>query len=234
MNGFFRKWNEFMRVNDDDVVEECYDYHLTISILNDLIDSWIDQTLEVIQRCLHDCHLGVDAIDGVIIVGGSSNIPLVRKKLTEFFDHGKLKFELDVNACVSYGASLFARYRDVVQEEYVEGTKYDYFTKVLKYKDGKKIIKPTIMIKKGTPFNETIEKEYKIPKEYGGILQDVIFEGDAHNTARAVELARIECTNMPQRIKYVFRFAQDGLLHYRIEDSETRRVLLQDMCLSRL
>ena len=50
-----------------------------------LATRWIDHTIEHCARALRDAGLGPDDIDQVVMVGGSTRVPLVRSKTKEFF-----------------------------------------------------------------------------------------------------------------------------------------------------
>lgn len=72
-----------------------------------LIAKWIDKTLQCCQAALEDASLTKDDIDQIILVGGSTRIPYVRRKVKEFF--GKEPYTaLDPMEVVALGASIQA------------------------------------------------------------------------------------------------------------------------------
>ncbi len=83
--------------------------HLDITItrakFNELISDLIDQTQKLVQKCLSDAGLSASKVDKVILVGGSSRIPLVQemvKKIT-----GKDPFKgINPDECVAIGAAI--------------------------------------------------------------------------------------------------------------------------------
>ncbi len=83
--------------------------HLDITItrakFNELISDLIDQTQKLVQKCLNDAGLSTSKVDKVILVGGSSRIPLVQemvKKIT-----GKDPFKgINPDECVAIGAAI--------------------------------------------------------------------------------------------------------------------------------
>ncbi|MDP3447115.1 MAG: molecular chaperone DnaK [Eubacteriales bacterium] len=83
--------------------------HLDITItrakFNELINDLVEQTRTLMQKCLSDSGLSASQIDKVILVGGSSRIPLVQdvvKKIT-----GKEPFKgINPDECVAIGASI--------------------------------------------------------------------------------------------------------------------------------
>lgn len=85
--------------------------HLVIKVtqakLESLVEELVDSTLEPLRIALKDADLGVSEIDDIILVGGQTRMPLVQKKVTEFFGKDPRK---DVNAdeAVALGASIQA------------------------------------------------------------------------------------------------------------------------------
>ncbi|MBF0440490.1 MAG: molecular chaperone DnaK [Oligoflexales bacterium] len=63
--------------------------HLNVSIsrsqFEKLIADLVEQTLEPCRRCLKDADMTINEIDEVILVGGSTRIPLVQKRVHDFF-----------------------------------------------------------------------------------------------------------------------------------------------------
>lgn len=83
--------------------------HLDITItrakFNELINDYVEQTRTLMQKCLSDAGLSASQVDKVILVGGSSRIPVVQdmvKKVT-----GKEPFKgINPDECVAIGASI--------------------------------------------------------------------------------------------------------------------------------
>jgi len=58
---------------------------LSRSKLESMISDLIDRTMEPCKKALEDAGITASDIDEVVLVGGSTRIPLVQKKVTEFF-----------------------------------------------------------------------------------------------------------------------------------------------------
>ena len=67
----------------------------------------IDRTLECCRRALADSGLSARDIDAVVLVGGSTRIPLVRRRVNEFFGREPL-CTLDPDQVVALGAAVQA------------------------------------------------------------------------------------------------------------------------------
>ncbi len=80
-------------------------YELPRTVFEDLIRDDLDRTMESVNRALKDAALLPSAIDKIILVGGSTRIPLISKLLEEKF--GRLPHsEIDPDLCVAIGAAI--------------------------------------------------------------------------------------------------------------------------------
>merc|ERR1711943_51694 len=83
--------------------------HLMLSLsrskFEQMIDPIIERTLEPCRRALKDAKLSPSDIDEVILVGGSTRIPLVQKKVKELFGRGPNR-SVNPDEVVSMGAAI--------------------------------------------------------------------------------------------------------------------------------
>ncbi len=63
-----------------------YERTLTRAEFEALIDPWVERALDACRRALRDAKLGASDIDRVVMVGGSTRIPLVRRRVAELFE----------------------------------------------------------------------------------------------------------------------------------------------------
>jgi len=78
---------------------------LTRGKLESLTKDLIDQTFPLIDQALGDCRLGVDKIDDIILVGGQTRMPLIRKTISEFFRKPPVE-HLNPDEIVAMGAAV--------------------------------------------------------------------------------------------------------------------------------
>ncbi len=83
--------------------------HLDITItrakFNELINDLVEQTKTLVKKCLSDAGLPTSQIDKVILVGGSSRIPLVQDMVKQIT--GKDPFKgINPDECVAIGAAI--------------------------------------------------------------------------------------------------------------------------------
>jgi molecular chaperone HscA len=82
-------------------------FTLSRDTLNTLIRPLVDRTLTACQQALSDAQLTAAQIDGVVLVGGSTRVPLVRQVVEAFF--GRVPFsDIDPDQVVAVGAAMQA------------------------------------------------------------------------------------------------------------------------------
>ena len=74
---------------------------------NDIILPLVKNTLQACQQALKDAQLQTSDIDHIIMVGGSTRVPLVKKEVGEFFGK-KVYDEIDPDQVVALGAAIQA------------------------------------------------------------------------------------------------------------------------------
>jgi len=71
-----------------------------------MIEEIVDKTMSYVDDILKESDFTVNDIDEIIMVGGSTRIPLIKKKLQEKFNGKKLNNSLNPDECVAEGASI--------------------------------------------------------------------------------------------------------------------------------
>ncbi|HYO82423.1 MAG TPA: Fe-S protein assembly chaperone HscA [Bryobacteraceae bacterium] len=84
-----------------------YSRELNRSLLEQLITPIVNRTLEPCRQCLADSGLRVEDIDEVVLVGGSTRIPLVRQAVRNLF-RAEPHTELNPDEVVALGAAVQA------------------------------------------------------------------------------------------------------------------------------
>jgi molecular chaperone DnaK (HSP70) len=80
---------------------------LTRNEFNRIAEPIIEKTIECCRRALADAHLNPSDVDKVVLVGGSTRTPLVRRRVGELFGHEPL-CSLDPEQVVALGAAVQA------------------------------------------------------------------------------------------------------------------------------
>jgi len=85
--------------------------HLVIKVtqakLESLVEDLVERTLEPVRIALKDADVSVSSVDDIILVGGQTRMPLVQKKVKEFFGKEPRK-DVNPDEAVAMGASIQA------------------------------------------------------------------------------------------------------------------------------
>lgn len=82
-------------------------FMLTRAIFDQLTKSLVDETLEAVANVLRDAKLEKDQIKGVVLVGGSTRMPCVRREVEAYFGFAPLT-GIDPDCVVAVGAAMQA------------------------------------------------------------------------------------------------------------------------------
>lgn len=85
--------------------------HLVIKVtqakLESLVEDLVDRTIDPLRTALKDADVSVSQIDDIILVGGQTRMPLVQKKVKEFFGKDARR-DVNPDEAVALGASIQA------------------------------------------------------------------------------------------------------------------------------
>jgi molecular chaperone HscA len=83
--------------------------NLTLSseMLDSLSENLIKKTMSPVRKALRDANLSIDEINGVVMVGGATRMPQVRKAVADYFKQTPLT-NLDPDKVVALGAAIQA------------------------------------------------------------------------------------------------------------------------------
>ncbi len=85
--------------------------HLVIKVtqakLESLVEDLVDRTLEPVKIALKDADVGVSDVNDIILVGGQTRMPMVQRKVREFFGKDARK-DVNPDEAVALGAAIQA------------------------------------------------------------------------------------------------------------------------------
>ena len=94
-------------IKDDSGTVHNLDVEITRDEFNAAIAELIEQSKEAVDRALTSSKLTIEDIDRIILVGGSTRVPLVKEMLVEMFDKEPYA-DTDPDTAIARGAAIFA------------------------------------------------------------------------------------------------------------------------------
>jgi molecular chaperone HscA len=87
---------------------ETFLLELSLTQLNELIKPLLNKTMECCQNAISDAEISASEIDEIVLVGGSTRTPAVKRAVQEFFSTAKINDTLNPDEVVALGAAIEA------------------------------------------------------------------------------------------------------------------------------
>lgn len=112
---------EIFDIDDDNGEPIEFECEITRGELEALISDTVDRSIAIAKKALAGAEISADKLDKILLVGGSTFIPLVRQRLSEVFNVA-LDSSLNPMTVVAAGAAIYASTSVIDVEEEVELT----------------------------------------------------------------------------------------------------------------
>lgn len=184
-------------INNIAVDEENNSLDLNLDLSRDdleyLINDVIDRSINIVDDVLKIAGLNRNNIDKVILVGGSTRIPLIRKKLDNLFA-GKILNGTNPEEMVAKGAVLSqvlgSNDIGIISEKATNGLGVEII--------GRKF---DCLINKNESLPITIEKSYKTVEDNQEIAQINIYEGISENIGENNIISSFDLCDIPKSVR---------------------------------
>lgn len=198
------------------------EYKLTREDFEQMIDKYVSYTIDLVKKVIEDSNLNISDIDSVVLVGGSTKIPLIQLRLANLFGN-KIEKSIDPDQVVSIGAAL--------QGAVIEGSISDIvLVDITPLSLGVEIT--------GGLFVPVIDRNTKIPCENSKMFTTIvdnqkvveinIYQGERKICSENFKLGTFILNNIRKakagepRIKVTFSLDVNGILTVSAQDIDTK------------
>jgi molecular chaperone DnaK len=225
---------------------------ITREMFEEAISSLMARADILVEVALEEAGLEPSAIDKVLLVGGSTRIPLVQQRLERMFGFAP-ETAVNVDECVALGAALHAGLTmlrekpDTVPAGIASGLKDINLTDVCNHsygticapidkETGRRVIENRIILKKNTPLPCEASQMFYTLVDGQAEVEVTITQGEDTAVEYVNKIATHKFELPPGRpaecpIKVTYSYDMNQRMHCKFEDIESGRVLEVDLSL---
>jgi molecular chaperone DnaK len=221
-------------------------------VFDEAVTSLVARADMVVEVALEEAGLKPADVDTVLLVGGSTRMPLVRTHLEQIFGFPP-ESSINVDECVALGAALHAglammrQNPDAVPAGICTGLKDISLTDVCNHsygticapidkETGRRVVQNRIILKKNTPLPCEAEQMFYTVSEGQKRVEVTITQGEDTDPAFVNKIATHSFELPPDRaaerpIKVTYSYDLNQRMHCKFEDIESGRIMELDFSL---
>jgi molecular chaperone DnaK len=221
--------SKLQRVNDtvaNDQNSGLARIDLTREGFEGLIRKMLTRTVLLVEQALDSAGLKVSEVDHVVLVGGSTRIPKVKKVLEKFF--GKTPKSCgNVDECVALGAALFAKSSAKIQE--VCNASYGTLAMIYNAATGEEKVANSVVIPKNTEIPCSRSQVYQTSEDNEKVIEVDITQGEDEDPRFVDVIGRLTLEVPPNRpkgceVEVTFSYDENQRVQARVLDKTSGRV----------
>jgi len=196
---------------------------LTRAKFEQMIEDYLNRTINVVEATLHEAGKSADDIDQVILVGGSTRIPKVQELISSRIP-GKINREINPDEVVAAGAAIQG---GVLAGEVDEIVLLDVTPLTLAIETLGEIATPLIERNTTIPTEKT--KTFTTAADNQPSVEIHVLQGERKMAADNKSLGKFQLTGLPPaprgipQIDVTFNIDADGILHVTAKDKATAK-----------
>ncbi|CAI0387058.1 unnamed protein product [Linum tenue] len=195
---------------------------LTRAKFEDLNLDLFERTMRVVRSTLKDAKMEKREIDEIVLVGGSTRIPMVREMLKKEFDGKEPSKGINPDEAVAYGAAILGANLTTDQVGVI-------LLDVTPLSLGVDVVGDlmSVVVPRNTPIPTKKTREYKTVKDQQSIIYFLVLQGERTLTKDCLQLGSFEITGIPPaprgdvRMEVTFEVDADGILTVTAKEEAT-------------
>jgi len=194
---------------------------LTRSKLESLVEELVDRTIEPLKTALKDAGLDISEINDVILVGGQTRMPLVQKKVADFFNK-EARRDVNPDEAVAMGASIQAA---VLAGDVTDVLLLDVTPLTLGIETLGGVATP--LIEKNTTIPVSKKQTFSTAEDNQTAVTIHVVQGERKQASQNKSLGRFDLSDLPPaprgmpQIEVSFDLNADGILNVSAKDNAT-------------